>query len=126
MEKRFQLIVKDFSDKNNWKVDQFIGQITNSRYEFEGTFLTSQKKKLTFLGRIANETPKYEGGLVSLNTNKDGSNKIRPIDLSDSFCPDYVFIYIQSNRFKQEGYYIFNKEILFKEKYFLRILKKVK
>lgn len=119
MEKKFQLIVKDFADQHNWKVDQCILQInTNKGYEFKGVFLTSQKRKLTFIGGIANETPKYEGGLVSLYTYKNHSNKvpkIRPLDLSDSFCPDYVFIYIQSNRFKQEGYYVFNKDILIKQ-----------
>ena len=83
--------------------------------------MTTKKNKISFTGRIANETPKYEGGLVSLNTYKNKMNKlskIRPLDLSDSFCPDYVFIHIQSNRFKQEGYYVFNKEILIKQEIF--------
>lgn len=45
MEQKFQLIVKDFADQNNWKIDQFILKInTNKGYEFKGMFLTNQKK----------------------------------------------------------------------------------
>ena len=51
MEQKFQLIVKDFADKNNYKVDHFDYQINmnNNRNEFTGIFLTSHKKKITFI-----------------------------------------------------------------------------
>lgn len=86
----------------------------------------SQKQKVTFLN--ANVTPKYEGGLCSIqtrravdakraslfkkNAKKLNANGMRPLDKDDAWCPDLVVVFVHSRNGKKLGCFLFPKYVL--------------